>query len=311
MEYCFSTVVIIIILTFTWPCLNFLLLLIKRGHKPIPMPPGPYPFPIIGNILKLSKKPHQTLSHLSNTYGPMMTLKLGNLTTIVISSPEIAKEALTKNDSVFSDREIPDIMRSLDHHKVSVVWLSTSSPKWRILRKICVTNMFSPQKLDFTRVLRQKKVQELLNFVNISSTKGEAIDIGEAAFTTVINSLSNTFFSMDFTQYSNPSGGGSENFIKLIEDIMEESGKTNIADFFPILRLIDPQGVRKRGEDYTQRLFKVFNGIIDERLRLRASEMDSREGCCDALDSFLNLIQENDSEALSRHDFLHLLVVCG
>ncbi|KAK7349600.1 hypothetical protein VNO77_07086 [Canavalia gladiata] len=317
---CYITVLMVIIITIIWPCLHFfifpnllLLPMIKRDPKLTKMPPGPHPYPIIGNILKLGQKPHQALFNLSKTYGPLMTLKLGSLTTIVISSSQIAKEALTTNDIVFSDREIPDIIRALDHHKVSVVWLSASSTKWRTLRKICAINIFSPQKLHSTRVLRHKKVQELLNFVHMKSTKGEAIDIGQVAFTTVINSLSYTFFSMDFDHYYSPCDDGSSelqnNYKELMQDIMEESGKTNVADLFPVLRLFDPQGLRRKGEEYTLRLLRVFNSIIDERLRLRASNMDSEEAGGDLLDSFLSLMEVHDSAELSRHEFLHLLVV--
>ncbi|XP_027337402.1 geraniol 8-hydroxylase-like [Abrus precatorius] len=309
--YCTAVLMAMIIV---WPCLHFfiipnlLLLLIKSDPKSPKMPPGPYPFPIIGNILKLGQKPHQTLSELSKIYGPLMTLKFGSLTTIVISSPQIAKEALIKNDIVFSDRQIPDIMHALDHHKVSMVWLPTSSIKWRNLRKICATNVFSHQKLDSTRDFRHKKVQELLNFVHISCTKCEPIDIGQAAFTTVINSLSYTFFSRDFVEYGPCGCVPQNNYRGLMTDIMEESGKTNFADLFPLLRLFDPQGVRRRGKDYTQRLIRLFNGIVDERMQLRASCIDSGEDNRDVLDSFLSLMEVHDSAELSRREFLHLMV---
>ncbi|KAL4395249.1 hypothetical protein AHAS_Ahas02G0233100 [Arachis hypogaea] len=211
------------------------------------MPPGPYPYPIIGNILELGQKPHQSLFNLSKIYGPLMTLKLGSLNAIVISSPEIAKEALTKHDLAFSNREVPDITRALDHHKVSLVW-SPICDHWRTLRKLCATNIFSPQKLESTSTLRHKKVQELVDFLRTCSSRSEAIDIGEVVFTTIMNSLSNTLFSMDFAQYGSRDDGF-QNFKGTVESIMVDSGKANVADLFPLLRFLDPQGIRKRGDE--------------------------------------------------------------
>ena len=272
------------------------------------MPPGPYPYPIIGNILELGQKPHQSLFDLSKTYGPLMTLKLGSLTAIVISSPEIAKEALTKHDLAFSSREVPDVTRVLDHHKVSMVW-SPVCDHWRTLRKMCATNIFSPQKLDSTSILRHKKVQELVNFVATCCTKGEAIDIGQVAFTTIMNSLSNTLFSKDFAKYS-ASNDGFQNYKELVERIMEDAGKANVADLFPLLRFLDPQGIRRRGKNFTQKLLKVFSDIFVERMQLRASDMGSGEASCDVLDSFINIIRVNNGSAeLSHHRLLHLFVV--
>lgn len=146
---------------------------IPKSIKKTNIPPGPYPYPIIGNMLHLiTQNPHRSLFEMSKTYGPLMSIKLGTLNTIVISTPEIAKEALTKNDMAFSNREVPDIMRSLGHHEVSLVWLPGSSSQWRTLRKICASNIFSPQKLDVTKALRQIKVQEMLNYVVLRSHEG-------------------------------------------------------------------------------------------------------------------------------------------
>ncbi|XP_020991517.1 cytochrome P450 76T24-like [Arachis duranensis] len=287
--------------------LKLVLVIFNRASKPTKkMPPGPYPYPIIGNILELGQKPHQSLFNLSKLYGPLMTLKLGSLNAIVISSPEIAKEALTKHDLAFSNREVPDITRALDHHKVSLVW-SPICDHWRTLRKLCATNIFSPQKLESTSKLRHKKVQELVDFLRTCSSKGEAIDIGEVVFTTIMNSLSNTLFSMDFAQYGSRDDGF-QNFKGTVESIMVDAGKANVADLFPLLRFLDPQGIRKRGDDVTLKLLKVFGDIFDERMLLQTSSNKNFEVYDDVLDSFINIIKENSSTELSRHHLLHLFV---
>ncbi|KAI4371957.1 hypothetical protein MLD38_010246 [Melastoma candidum] len=51
------------------------------------LPPGPPPLPLIGNLLSLGRLPHRSLHHLSLTYGPIMKLSLGRITTVVVSSP--------------------------------------------------------------------------------------------------------------------------------------------------------------------------------------------------------------------------------
>ncbi|XP_027334309.1 geraniol 8-hydroxylase-like [Abrus precatorius] len=265
-------------------------------------PPGPRPLPIIGNILQLGNQPHQALTKLSQIYGPIMSLKLGNTNTIVISSPQIAKEVLQKNDQIFSNRKIPDTLRALDHHMFSVAWLPPLT-QWRTLRRVCATKVFSSQQLDSTQVLRQRKVQELMDYVEEKCKKGEALDIGEASFTTVLNSISNTFFSMDLAHYTSDE---SQEFRNIIWGIMEEAGKPNVVDFFPIFRTLDPQGARTRMSSYFGKLIAFFDGLIDERLRLRALENESKP-CNDVLDSVLELMLEDDSQVTRPH-VLHLFL---
>ncbi|KAK0580733.1 hypothetical protein LWI29_005627 [Acer saccharum] len=141
-------------ISFVLACIHFLT---KRlgatKFGPVNLPPGPHPFPIIGNILELGNKPHQALANLSKTYGPIMSLKLGSITTIVISSSHVAKEALQTHDQALSSRTIPDGAPSLDRHKHSIAWLPVSAPR-RNLRKVCATQMFTAQRLDATQASR-------------------------------------------------------------------------------------------------------------------------------------------------------------
>ena len=53
--------------------------------------PGPKPWPIIDNLNLIGPLPHQSLHKLSQKYGLIMQLKLGSVSVVVASSPEMAK----------------------------------------------------------------------------------------------------------------------------------------------------------------------------------------------------------------------------
>ncbi|AES79996.1 putative geraniol 8-hydroxylase [Medicago truncatula] len=294
-----------LLLVITSLCASILIFIFKKLNQTqnsTKLPPGPKPLPIIGNILQLGKNPHRTLTNLSNIYGPIMTLKLGTLTTIVISSPQLAKQVLHENSQIFSNRTVPHALCALDHDKLSIGMLPTLA-SWKKLRKFCATKVFSTKVLDSTKILRQQKLQELLDYVNEKSKKGEIFDIGAAVFTTILNSISNTLCSMDLA-HSTPDEKSQE-FKNVMWGIMEEAGKPNVSDFFPILRPFDPQRIHARITNHMKKLCEIFDGIIEERISSRDSNSDSKV-CNDVLDSLLNYNIEETTNKLSRNEMVHL-----
>ncbi|XP_042545025.1 cytochrome P450 2C5-like isoform X1 [Dipodomys spectabilis] len=69
------------------------------------LPPGPTPFPIIGNLLQIDTKDiTKSLTSFSKVYGPVFTLYLGMQPTVVLYGYEAVKEALIDHGEEFSGR---------------------------------------------------------------------------------------------------------------------------------------------------------------------------------------------------------------
>ncbi|XP_062071353.1 cytochrome P450 2C1-like isoform X2 [Lepus europaeus] len=88
-------------------CLSCLLLLSlwKQSSEKGRLPPGPTPFPILGNILQLGFKDiSKSLTRLSEVYGPVFTVYLGTRPTVVICGYDAVKEALVDLGEEFSGR---------------------------------------------------------------------------------------------------------------------------------------------------------------------------------------------------------------
>ncbi|KAG5529745.1 hypothetical protein RHGRI_030206 [Rhododendron griersonianum] len=288
----FLTILVYLLLAIT--LLQAILSLITAANRG-KLPPGPTPVPILGNLLKLGTKPHHSLTDLAKAHGPIMTLKLGHITTVVISSAAVAREALQKQDLAFSSRSVPNALHAHDQYRYSVVWLPVAN-RWRSLRKALNSNIFAGSRLDANQHLRWRKVEELIAYVRKSSQGGEAVDIGRAAFRTSLNLLSNTIFSVDL---ANPNEDSAKEFRDLVWNIMVEAGKPNLVDYFPELAKIDPQSIRRRMTTHFGEVLQLFRRLIDERVELR--RLRKTLGNNDVIDILLNISEENPDEIDRTH----------
>ncbi|OWM71936.1 geraniol 8-hydroxylase-like [Punica granatum] len=233
-----------------------------------------------------------------------MRLKLGRVTTMVISSAPMAREILQTHDVSLSNRHIPESITSLRHHELGLPWVPVSDPLWKNLRRICNVHLFAPKTLDSNQHHRRRKIQELLVHMGKCSEKGSSVDIGEAGFKSSLNLMGNTIVSMDL---ADPNSESAKEFKESVWQIMVEAGKPNLADYFPVLKRVDPLGVRKRMTGYFGRMFDVFDRIINDRLQDREISGFVRKN--DMLDALLDLSEDKEEGMdlfLMKHLFLDL-----
>ncbi|KAI9098556.1 hypothetical protein K1719_025181 [Acacia pycnantha] len=275
----------IVLLSITVSLVIYLLFSSRRRCKN--RPPGPTALPIIGNLLQVGPKPHQSLSALAKTYGPLLSLQLGSVTVVVASSPAAAKEIFQKNDQSFPNRPILESVAAQPNINDTLAW-APADHRWRNRRRICTTQIFTTQRLDLLQDLRHRNVHQLIKHIQKHSASGTQVDIGELAFATMLNLVSNTVFSVDLVDPEFETAG---EFKELVWRIMEDAGKLNLADYFPVLKRFDLQGVRRHVRVSYERLHEIFDDLIQKRLKQRE---DSSSSNGDFLDVLLDHCHQED-----------------
>ncbi|KAL4187086.1 hypothetical protein AMTRI_Chr09g37370 [Amborella trichopoda] len=260
------------------------MVLIRKRHSHLP--PGPKGLPMVGSLHRLGSRPHEALAALAETHGCLMTLQLGFVTTIVVSSSEMATEVLQKNNLAFAGCTVIEVMKIKSHYNGSLVW-AQMGPRWQALRRLCNTQLFTPQRLDTLQARRYQKVHEMVELIQQTE---QVVDIGRVAFVTALNLVSNMIFSTE---------------MDVVWSIMEVSGAPNLVDYFPMLRGLDPQGLKGRSNKLFERLHQLLNVMIDERIQ-------SREKGGVAKGDFIGVILDSNQEngvEFRRNEILALLTL--
>ncbi|XP_035844080.1 cytochrome P450 81E8-like [Helianthus annuus] len=197
------------------------------------LPPGPRGLPIVGNLLSLDTELHSQFANRAKTYGPIMTLWL----------------ALSLNPYKVSSYGGNDI-----------VWLPYGD-KWRVLRKILVSQMLTKETLDSFYYLRRKEIRNSIKHV-YNTQVGCPVNIGDLMFLTIMNVV----MGMIWGGTKDGIGFGVE-FRNVINEVTRLMAAPNLSDFYPGLAWLDLQGIEK-SMVAMKKIDGIFDRIIDERRKM-------------------------------------------
>ena len=256
-----------------------LLQLRRRGKAPLP--PGPKPLPIVGNMAMMDQLTHRGLAALAEKYGGLLHLRLGRLHAFAVSTPEYAREVLQTQDGVFSNRPATIAIAYLTYDRADMAF-AHYGPFWRQMRKLCVMKLFSRRRAE-TWVAVRDECAALVRAVASSSVgaggEAVAVNLGELIF----NLTKNVTFRAAF---GTRDGEDQEEFIAILQEFSKLFGAFNIGDFLPWLGWMDLQGINRRLRAARSALDRFIDKIIDEHVRRGKSPDDADADMVDDMLAF-------------------------
>ncbi|KAF7815974.1 premnaspirodiene oxygenase-like [Senna tora] len=258
----------------------------KKGGK---LPPGPWKLPIIGSIHHLvgfhSQLAHHRMRELSKKYDELMHLQVGEISTIVVSSAEMAKEVFQSNDINFGGR--------LDRPSLHILFYDYSglafSPVgnfWKLLRKISSTEMLNAKHVRSRsfQSLREKEVSNLIK--SLSTQVGCCVNLSDMVLHTICDNVSKSIFG---EKYHN---NGQEAILSLVQMFTKATEETIVSDIFPSQKWLQViTGERLKLKKLHHKIDMLLEKIIND---FGASNQQEEEGPQCLFSALLNLKHHGD-----------------
>lgn len=271
----------------------------RRASNSDQLPPGPYSWPIIGNLHMLGELPHRALKELADKYGPIMFLRLCSVSAVVVSSPEMAKLFLKTHDLIFASRPATAAGKYLFSGCKDLAF-APYGDYWRQMRKICVLELFTARRIESFQSLREEELSAMIRSIwQESEKRAKPVNLSKALSSLTANIICRMLMG---TKYST---GGFRGFAELLREVSILAGAFYIGDYIPRLGWLDLQGIRRRMKKVQREFDGLTDEIIDEHIQRRTQNGGATNCFVEVL---LDISESGNGSVMSRNDMKALLL---
>ncbi|CAN1809183.1 Desmethyl-deoxy-podophyllotoxin synthase [Linum perenne] len=251
---------------------------------------------VLGNPL-----PHRCLRDLAARYGPLMHLQLGEVSTIVVSSGELAKEFLQTNDLNFASRAYLPSAHTIFYQGRNISF-GTYGAYWSRMRKICVQELLGVNRVKSFLPTMKEEVDKLVR--GVGSTRSSV-------------NVSRMLYSMSYSVISRAVFGEIQHqehadaFYPVLKEILKALEGSCLWDLFPssnLARVLSEGRLKKLNREFDALLQTIINDRIAKRSekKKKSNDVDESE---DLVDVLLDHIVDQDVEVpITNNDIKAVLL---
>ncbi|BBN12670.1 protein MpCYP829F4 [Marchantia polymorpha subsp. ruderalis] len=292
-QYTVATACIVILV-------GMLILKSVLGNK-LRLPPGPRGLPMIGHLHLLGTAPHQTLLAMSQKHGHIIRLNFGVYPTVVVSSPDLAREVLKTQDQHLASRPTFESGKILAYDNQSTS-LRPYGDKWRMMRKIMSTELLSGKRIEQSQKIRTEELRNTVEDILSDGHNGQLVDIDAKLTALVLNQTTRFNFRRRYygTKRTDVAEGA-----EAFQDLVKVIGGTSFffpGEFFPFLKFLDLGGVEKKMRKLAHQADVFYSSILASHRNPDGSYIPKDSVDMDFVDVLLAFQRDNTNEFFISDD---------
>ncbi|RLM55055.1 tyrosine N-monooxygenase-like [Panicum miliaceum] len=250
----------------------------KRKMRTASLPPGPVPWPIVGNLpeMMLNKPAFRWIHLVMKELGAdIACIKLGNVHVIPITCPAIAREVLRKQDACFASRPLTFASETFSGGYRNAV-LSPYGDQWRKMRRVLASEIFCPSRHKWLHEKRADEANNLTRYVyNLAMARpgGGAVDVRHVVRHYCGNVIRRLVFNRRYFGQPQPDGGPGPLEVVLVQHVDAVFASLGllyafcVSDYLPWLQGLDLDGHEKMVKEANNIVNGLHDKVIDERWR--------------------------------------------
>ncbi|XLU60421.1 hypothetical protein S245_019630 [Arachis hypogaea] len=284
---------------FSWLSLVVLTSLLKylinktRTNPRIQTPPSPPSLPIIGHLHLIgSSVIPKSFQALAKLYGPLIQLRLGASTFILVSNAQVAKQVLKTNEINFINRPHIGSTSEYNLYEGCDFVFAPYGPYWRFMKKLCMNELLSSSQLGRFMHVREQEIKKLLKSLMVCSSEGRECDLGFELTTLTNNILCRTAMSTTCVDKDKNSNDDAVEIHGLVKEFLELGAKFSIGDVLGPLGKLDLFG-------YGKRLLKTltrFDQIVERIMEEHEKKNDNEGETWDMMDVLLQVYRDPNAQ---------------
>ncbi|KAI7726157.1 hypothetical protein M8C21_008641 [Ambrosia artemisiifolia] len=250
--------------------------------------------PIIGHLhfLRGQATIARILAKIADDYGSIYSLRLGFRRAIVVSSWQMVKECFTTNDRNFASRPHMAISRHMVYNHAGFA-LAPYGPYWREIRRMVTSELFTSQRVESFKNVRDSEVKNSINELSLLSLKkgdqSSIVVINKWFEHITFNILIRILVGKRFSTTCKDEGNNEDSHVKeAITRGLYVSGVFVVSDIFPCLEWMDIGGHVKAMKQVAKEVDGVIGKWLDEHIEKRKeADRDDNEDFMDVMLSTL------------------------
>lgn len=235
------------------------------------LPPGPTPWPVVGNLYQIKPVRFRCFYGWAETYGPVISVWFGSTLNVVVSSSELAKEVLKEKDQQLADRHRSRSAAKFSRDGQDLIW-ADYGPHYVKVRKVCTIELFTAKRLESLRPIREDEVTAMVESIYRDCSNpdniGKSLLVKKYLGAVAFNNITRLAFGKRFENFEGVMDEQGNEFKAIVANGLKLGASLAMAEHIPWLRWmfpLDEDAFSKHGE----RRDRLTRAIMEEHTLAR------------------------------------------